>query len=147
MKSLVIYHADRTDGFAAAFAAWLKLDDTAEYLPMQYGKTEWDYTCVVQREIYILDFSFPRDMMDNIFLAAKRVIWLDHHKTAFEMWCGKYEKGETFTEKSYQGLHYIALNDNKSGALLAWEYFHPGTEIPMLIKHIDDRDRWQFNYG
>ena len=24
------------------------------------------------------------------------------------------------------------------------EYFHPGTEVPMLIKHIDDRDRWQF---
>ena len=40
--------------------------------------------------------------------------------------------------------HYILLDNNKSGALLAWEYFHPGTEVPMLIQHIDDRDRWQW---
>ena len=39
---------------------------------------------------------------------------------------------------------HIVLDDNKSGALLAWEYFHPDTEIPLLIRHIDDRDRWQF---
>jgi len=38
----------------------------------------------------------------------------------------------------------IRLNNWKSGAYLAWEYFHPGTEVPMLIKHIDDRDRWRF---
>ena len=28
--------------------------------------------------------------------------------------------------------------------MLAWHNFHPGTEIPMLIQHIDDRDRWVF---
>jgi oligoribonuclease NrnB/cAMP/cGMP phosphodiesterase (DHH superfamily) len=145
MKPLVIYHADCTDGFGAAFAAWLKLGDEAEYVPCQYGeylsKQQIDFA---DREIYILDFSFPKDAMDVLFTQAKRVVWLDHHKTAFEMWCGKYEKGCTYTEKSYQGLHCILLNDNKSGAMLAWEYFHPGTSVPMLIQHIDDRDRWQF---
>lgn len=35
MKPLVIYHAACADGFGAAFAAWLKLGDEAEYLPMQ----------------------------------------------------------------------------------------------------------------
>ena len=43
-----------------------------------------------------------------------------------------------------QGKHTIIHDNNKSGALLAWEYFHPGTDVPMLIQHIDDRDRWQF---
>jgi oligoribonuclease NrnB/cAMP/cGMP phosphodiesterase (DHH superfamily) len=38
----------------------------------------------------------------------------------------------------------ICLNNDKSGALLAWEYFHPLEEAPKLIQHIDDRDRWQF---
>ena len=42
------------------------------------------------------------------------------------------------------GKHIVIHDNNKSGAMLAWEYFHPGTEIPMLIQHIDDRDRWQF---
>lgn len=142
MKPLVIYHADCTDGFGAAFAAWLKLGDEAVYVPAKYG--EGLNVPVEGNEVYILDFSFPKEQMDQIFNAAKRVVWLDHHKTAFEMWCGDFVKGATFTEKSYQGLHYVLLNDNKSGALLAWEYFHPDTEVPLLIQHIDDRDRWQW---
>ena len=138
MKPLVIYHADCTDGYGAAFAAWLKLGDEAEYLPMQYGNIDVDLECV-DREVYILDFSFPRVMMDNIFHAAKRVVWLDHHKTAFEMWCAPHLKETTFFMNQGdvevgQKDHYILLDNNKSGAMLAWEYFHPGTEVPMLIQ-------------
>lgn len=42
------------------------------------------------------------------------------------------------------GKHIVIHDNNKSGALLAWEYFHPITKVPKLIQHIDDRDRWQF---
>lgn len=149
MKPLIIYHANCTDGFGAAFAAWKALGDEAEYLPMQYGDcwTDGDEGAVdcecLEREVFILDFNFCRSIMEQIFTSAKRVVWLDHHKTAFEMWCGKYEKGMTWYEGGVSFRH-IVLDDNKSGALLAWEYFHPDTEIPMLIRHIDDRDRWQF---
>ena len=145
MKPLVIYHADCTDGFGAAFAAWLKFGDEAEYLPMNYNQP-FPYTPDLrQRDLYILDFSFPRDVMDSLFTNSKRVVWLDHHKTAFEIWCGKYERGMHYAADEVTGTrHWIILNDNKSGAMLAWEYFHPGTEVPLLIQHIDDRDRWQF---
>ena len=141
MKPLVIYHASCADGFAAAFAAWLKLGDEAIYCPRQYGQTDPlpDYE---GRETYIFDFSFPREDMAAIFAYAKRVTWLDHHKTAFEMWCGKYEKGERVVQSN--GRDDVILDDNKSGAILAWAYFHPGTEVPMLFRHIDDRDRWIF---
>lgn len=151
MKPLVIYHASCTDGYGAAFAAWLKLGDEAEYLPMNYGESKDKFWCledgtfdseltILNREIYILDFSFDRWIMDGLFSLAKRVVWLDHHKTAFEMWCGK-EKGQHYET---EGKHHIVLDNYKSGALLAWEYFHPNTEVPMLIQHIDDRDRWQW---
>ena len=148
MKPLVIYHANCTDGFGAAFAAWLKLGDEAEYLPMEYGKN-FLTTYVggtIDREIYILDFSLPQEQMDWLFQHAKRVVWLDHHKTAFEMWCGGVPSNGIFeaTGTCVTGEGYTLLDDNKSGALLAWEYFHPGTEVPMLIRHIDDYDRWQF---
>ena len=143
MKPLVIYHADCTDGFGAAFAAWLKLGDEAEYLPMRYGQAKLHEALPfnpLNREIYILDFSFERQIMEFIFKDAKRVVWLDHHKTAFEMWCVE----ERTLHKAEDDRGYIILDNNKSGALLAWEYFHPDTEVPMLVKHIDDRDRWQF---
>lgn len=42
------------------------------------------------------------------------------------------------------GKLYAAHSSDKSGAMLAWEYFHPGTEVPRLVQHIDDYDRWQF---
>lgn len=145
MKPLVIYHANCTDGFGAAFAAWLKLGDEAEYLPMHYN-TAFPYTSDLrQRDLYILDFSFPREVMDSLFANAKRVVWLDHHKTAFEMWC-ESEKERFYRERNQPNgeVSVIRLDNNKSGALLAWEYFYPGTEVPMLIQHIDDRDRWQF---
>ena len=42
------------------------------------------------------------------------------------------------------GPHTIIHDNDQSGAMLAWRWFHPGTEVPMFIKHIDDYDRWQF---
>lgn len=162
MKQIIFYHATCADGFAAAFAAWLKLGDSAKYVPVQYGDVEnvYDFITLLTNnntsfcdatEIFILDFSFPKEVMHWLFRQTKRVVWLDHHKTAFEMWCEKYKKGmrhETplinVSNLQSDDAHYIALDDNKSGAYLAWEFFHPGTEAPMFIRHIDDYDRWQF---
>lgn len=154
MKPLVIYHASCADGFAAAFAAWLKLGDDAEYVPMQYLDSKlnaveaWEALSAAipskantGREVYILDFSLPKPVMDKLFAVSERVVWLDHHKSAFEMWC---EDGERSLCEQSNGRDEVILDNNKSGAYLAWEYFHPGTEVPMLIKHIDDRDRWVF---
>ncbi len=152
-KPLVFYHANCADGFGAAFAAWLKLGDAAEYIPANYGIintpqsiAEFFDCSIAERTVYILDFSFPRQVMDWLFAHAGRVVWLDHHKTAFEMWTGEYTTGGLVDsgEVGDGSGSRILLDDNKSGALLAWEYFHPGTEVPRLIQHIDDRDRWQF---
>ena len=146
MKPLVIYHDNCTDGFGAAFSAWLALGDEAEYVPMNYNSINpADLADLTDdREVYILDFSLPRVQMESVFRLAKRVVWLDHHKTAFEMWCSKAPDLFFTIHKEADDQKHIVLDDCKSGALLAWEYFHPDTEVPMLIKHIDDRDRWQF---
>lgn len=137
MKPLVIYHDNCADGFGAAFAAWTVLRDDAEYLPMQYGYKELpDFT---GRIVYILDFSLKKEDMDRVFEVASYVVWLDHHKSAFEMWYAKFPLHWEQTDKKW-----IRLDNNKSGAFLAWEYFTSNSKMPMLIKHIDDRDRWQF---
>ena len=145
MKPLVIYHDNCADGFGAAFAAWLTLGDEAEYVACRYGE-EFTYITEIAAsncEVYILDFSFPRDVMDLIFKHSKRVVWLDHHKTAFEMWLGyDHQKEGWFVDNN--APHYICLDHHNSGALLAWKFFHPDFDVPLFIKHIDDYDRWQF---
>lgn len=146
MNAIVYYHDSCADGFGAAFAAWLKLGDAAEYVPVQYGR-EPCLDGLDGVDIYILDFSFPKPIMNRMFEIAANVVWLDHHKTAFEMWCEtereRYEWRDTSADTDDIG-HYILLDNNKSGALLAWEYFHPEKEMSELILNIDDRDRWQF---
>lgn len=148
MKPLVIYHAHCTDGFGAAYAAWLKLGDDAEYCPTSYDQVKTDHDFintfgwVDKREVYVLDFSFPPEVTKGIIRRSSHFTWLDHHKTAFENWAGE-ERQLYVDETEYTR---IVLDNNKSGAMLAWEYFHPETPYPVWAQLIDDRDRWQFKY-
>ena len=157
MNPLVIYHASCADGFGAAFAAWLKFGDEAEYVPMQYGKEDESFWRledgqfdsefqILNREIYILDFSFSKWVMEGLFSLAKCVVWLDHHASVFKDWgIPSSDVADEITLGLVQpNDHHVVLDNNKSGAYLAWEYFHPGVETPLFIKHIDDYDRWQF---
>lgn len=153
MKSLVLYHANCNDGFGAAFAAWAKLGDAAEYVPVQYGQVNTvedlasKFGELAGRDIYLLDFSFPRPVLDWLLDNANRFVWLDHHKTAFELWDATVwmERQDGLQQWLGTGLkHTIHLNNFKSGAMLAWQFFHPEKDVPLLIKMIDDRDRWQF---
>lgn len=154
-KPLVIYHDHCADGFGAAFAAWRHFREGADYMPASYGDKinapDW-IDLVAERDVYILDFSYPKPVMELTIAYAATVVWLDHHKTAFEMWCGKYDRGMKAMQFEYirsDGANptpcHIELDDTRSGALIAWNYFHPHDhEVPALIQHIDDYDRWQF---
>jgi oligoribonuclease NrnB/cAMP/cGMP phosphodiesterase (DHH superfamily) len=124
---LVLYHSPCADGFGAAWSAWKKLGDTADYKPVTYGQEPPD---VEQYEhIYILDFSYSRDVLTK-WLSDRNVVVLDHHKSA---------------EEQLRGLPNAYFDMNHSGAYLAWCYFHEFTEsVPQLIKHVEDRDLWKF---
>jgi uncharacterized protein len=129
-KNLVIYHGGNcSDGFGAAYAAWKQLGDTADYVPMVYGQ---DFMPEVKdKNVYILDFSFDKDIYEDILTKAEKVQLLDHHKTAMKSLCGC--KGCFF-------------DLNKSGAVLAWEHFSPNKEVPQFLRLIQDGDLWKFKY-
>jgi uncharacterized protein len=155
MKSLVIYHGNCADGFGAAYVAWKALDDSAEYVPANYGD------CVISdgnikikdtvyelsgRKVYVLDYSIPPEQMSNLIDSAKLVFWLDHHKSAIDAWLGpKYLAPH---RQSYMGGDdklFTHLNNQKAGCRLAWEYFFPDIQTPMGLQYIEDRDLWRFN--
>lgn len=126
---IVYYHADCMDGAGAAWAARQKFGDAAEYAPVNYNYKSEDLFCVRGKEVYVLDFSFPRTVLEIWIKQAKSLLVLDHHASA---------------KDNLTGLPYAVFDMNKSGAMMAWEGFHPGTEAPMVIKHIQDRDLWKF---
>jgi len=126
--NVVIYHADCPDGFGAAFAAWTVLGDDAAYLPVRYGESppEIGYT----NSVAILDFSYPRDILEKMILSAKQLILIDHHASARDR---------------LADINETHFDTTKSGAMLAWEYFHPGEKPPILFEYIQDKDLWQWN--
>lgn len=122
----VIYHADCTDGFGAAYAAWKLLGNRAEYHACKHGTPPPD---VKGKNVVILDFSFDNSTTKKMIEEADGLLVIDHHKSAMVE------------------LHDISnthFDMNKSGAMLAWEWFHPGKESPKFIQYIQDRDLWNW---
>lgn len=129
MKTYVLYHANCYDGFGAAWAAWTALGDDAEYIPVSYGDDDLpameDGSIVV-----IVDFSYDRETLLALAERMEEVTVLDHHKTA---------------EEELAGLDFAIFDQNKSGAVLAWEYWYPHEEISTLLLYVQDRDLWNWN--
>jgi len=123
---LVLYHDDCIDGFGAAWAAWRRLGDKAGYAPVTHGDPPPD---VAGHHVHILDFSYARDILLDMAAKAASIEVVDHHKTA---------------QENLKGLAFCTFDMTKSGAVLAWERFHPGEPVPPLLLHVQDKDLWEW---
>lgn len=124
---VVIYHQDCGDGFGAAYAAWKKFGDTATYLPWK------DHSVLpnnlIDKEIYVVDFSFHAPLLKQLNDNNKQVIVIDHHITA---------------EADVRAYPQNIFDNNHSGCVLAWQYFHPNTPVPSVLLYVEDHDLWRF---
>jgi oligoribonuclease NrnB/cAMP/cGMP phosphodiesterase (DHH superfamily) len=125
---LVVYHGGCWDGLAAAWAFRSKFKDHCEYLTAQYNQ-KVDLRIFKDREVYILDFSYPRDVIIEISEVARSIVVLDHHASA---------------EKELSGLDYATFDMSRSGAGIAWDFLYGNTERPFIIDYIEDRDLWNW---
>ncbi|NJD25566.1 MAG: phosphoesterase [Betaproteobacteria bacterium] len=141
----VLYHADCPDGFGAAYAAWLIFGDAAIYRPMHHGQP-WEMAEIAGHDVYVLDFSFPPDVLEAIARVARSTMQLDHHASARKPWSDRLQETTGgLARYSHPDLPLtIAFDLDKSGARLAWEHFHPDTPVPLLLQHVEDIDLWRF---
>lgn len=125
-NTVVLYHADCLDGFGGAFAAWKRFGDEASYIPVRHN--EPSPTGLEQKEVYIIDFSYPKDTLLSLEQHAQRLVVLDHH---------------VGTQGAVEAVREHIFDNNRSGAGIAWEYFHPAMPQPRLIQYIQDGDLWR----
>jgi uncharacterized protein len=125
VTALVLYHAFCADGFGAAWAAWKRLASNARYLAVQHGAPP--PSIPEGSEVYILDFAYTRAETEEIRAKAASLRVIDHHRTA---------------EEELRGLDYAFFDNRKSGAVLSWEFFHPGEPVPDILRYVMDRDLW-----
>ena len=127
MKNLVIYHGGCYDGFTSAWVAHKFFNGNCTLYPGKYGEPppHVDKTT----NVYIVDFSYPREVMLDLHAKSHHLVVLDHHKTAM---------------KDCEGLDFCIFDMDKSGCKLTWEYFFSDRPAPLLVEFVEDRDLWRF---
>lgn len=164
-KPLCIYHGNCADGFTAAWAVWKRFGDLFDYHAGVYQDAPPDVT---NRDVVLVDFSYKREVMRSLRGhgkgKARSVLVLDHHKSAAEdlslqegnfcvdisKWTGPltWERHmQNAIQDDMEGAHdsvYCLFDMERSGAGIAWDFFHPDTPRPGLVNYVEDRDLWRF---
>ena len=135
---LILYHDDQ-DGFCSAFLLWVAFGGNGEYRPVQYSQAAPIDDCA-WRDVYIVDFSYPRDVLIQMEDKSKSIVVLDHHKTA---------------EEELSGLQFCVFDATKSGASLTWDLVGDqivekhgrmvADRILHLVNYVEDRDLWKWS--
>lgn len=128
MKDIIIlYHAHCYDGFSGAWAAYKKFGSRADYLGIAHQ--EPPPPNLENKELYFIDFVYPEEIFKKIVSSNKKVVALDHHATS---------------AAAIKLAHEYVYDNNHSGAVIAWNFFHPQKSTPVLLKYIEDNDIWNF---
>ncbi len=123
---VVIYHGNCLDGFTSSYIAWKKFGDNATY----FGATDRQNPPpdLEGKEVYIIDYSYPLDVMLSLQEKAKKLVVIDHHVSA---------------ENDVKSLDNYVFDNNHSGAYLAMKYFFPEMEN-KLVDYVEDSDLYKF---
>ena len=141
MRPLVIYHGNCADGFSAAWCFWRKYGTGADYVAGVYQQDPPDVT---GRDVYLVDFSYKRAVVEQMLRTARSVTLIDHHKTAVDD-LRPLKADMVATNNNGMGDNFGWFCDlDRSGATLAWDYLFPGEDRPLLLGHVEDRDLWRF---
>lgn len=126
---LVIYHSNCADGFGSAYAFWKWIGNKADYYPGRYQEPPPD---VKNKIVYLVDFSYKKEVIEEMLKDAYSIIIIDHHASAIE----------NLKDINHPNFHKF-FETSQSGAYMSWQYCFK-TEPPPLIQHIQDRDLWKF---
>lgn len=142
---ICIYHAHCIDGFTAAWAIYKRWPE-ATFIAASYGEAPPD---VAGKHVLIVDFSFKRPVLLEMAKSAASITILDHHVSAqkdlapfavADMNALEPPEVLALSVAAIQAL----FDMYRSGAMLAWEYAHPGKAVPNIVDHVQDRDLWCF---
>lgn len=146
-KVHVLYHDDM-DGYASAWVVREKIRElywngdieppegapVVNWIAVQYNQPfplDIDQF-TAEDDVYIVDFSYPRDVMEKLHNSPCKLTVIDHHKSA---------------KDKLEGIRGVTFDESMSGCELTWKVLYPELEVPYFIRLIGDRDTWKFKYG
>ncbi|MCP4573257.1 MAG: hypothetical protein GY838_12960 [bacterium] len=139
-EPLIIHHVGCADGICGAMVLWFGLGRKGELLPAQYGDAPPSDEDIIDRDVWIVDFSYPRDALVRLDALAHDLHVLDHHRTA---------------AANCEGLDFCVFDETRSGAKIAFDLMlglgalqHEPPQLvdllAILVSYVQDRDLWRW---
>ena len=139
MKRNLIFHAGCPDGFGAAWAVWRAWRDEGRYIPRGHDDG-LDASKHEGELVVFVDIAPPNEALRGLAELAAKVVVLDHHVSARDRIAA-----DLGVENMLAGRdHHIHFDLEHSGAVLAWNYFHPDEPAPSLLRYVEDQDLWNW---
>ena len=143
-RPLVITHGNCIDGFCAVWVMAQALGEETIFFHALYGAPPPAPEILAGRDVYMVDFSYPRPVIRGIAEVAASLTIFDHHKTAADELIGLEEE---LHAEGLEGVR-IVFDLERSGAGIAWDEMHPDDKTrPWLVDYVEDRDLWRFKLG
>ena len=129
----VISHDKCSDGFTSALCAHVFFKENYPsrqpvFFPGVYGKLP-PLEDVTGKCVLICDFSYKKNDLGKLLSIVKKLLILDHHKTAQEDLQDVPDENKVFRM-------------DHSGAYITWRYFFRERPVPLGIKYVEDNDIW-----
>jgi len=127
-KPLCIYHGNCPDGFTAAWSVYRAFGKDVDFFAGIHNKPAPN---VDGRTVIFVDFAYKRPIMEKLRTTANSILVLDHHISAM---------------KDLDGIEGVdtVFDLNRSGAGIAWDWFHGVGTRPGIVSYVEDRDLWRF---
>ena len=139
MKRNLVFHAGCPDGFGAAWSARRAWGNDARYIPRSHDD-DFDPERFEDELVVFADISLPNPLLRRLGEVAGEVLVLDHHLTARDHFAADPSVENALTARG----HRVHFDLERSGAMLAWNHFHPGESAPDLLRYVQDQDLWNW---
>lgn len=139
MRRICFYHAGCPDGFGAAWAVRRAWGADAEYRARGHDdplQADVWAGC----ELVFVDIAPSNAALWSLATRAARVVVLDHHVSARD----RFRSDADLAYELDRRGHRVHFDLAHSGAVLAWEHFHPDAALPRLLAYVEDQDLWRW---
>lgn len=138
-KRVCFYHAGCPDGMGAAWAVHRAWGGRGEFVARGHDDmaraSDWKGA-----EIVFVDIAPQLEETRLLAEAASKLVVLDHHITAR----ARFDQEPTLREELERDGHLLYFDMDRSGAMIAWNHFHPDNDPPDLLRYVQDQDLWHW---
>jgi hypothetical protein len=133
------FHAGCPDGFGAAWALWRAWGGEGRFTPRGHEDPVEAHRHAGELVVFV-DIAAANPDLQALADVDAQLLVLDHHASARD----RFQADPELAGSLAAAGHHIHFDLDHSGAILAWNHFHPGVPAPELLRYVEDQDLWNW---